>query len=92
MEEMVENVSAITGISQQKLYALKGTDFLIDTLVEEAMAFIEKSSEEKKPRKEAIAQLLTSLRGYLTSGMWVLSRAETLISGVPPSPHVQHLL
>jgi len=62
-------------------------------LVEEAMAFSEKSGEEKnKPRKEAIVQLLNSLRGYLTSGMWGLSRAETLISGVPPSPHLKHLL
>ena len=92
-DAIVQNVSQLTGISRQKLSALKGTDNLIDTLVEEAMAFIDKSGEEKnKPRKDAIAQLLNSLRGYLTSGMWGLSRAETLISDVPPSPHLKHLL
>ena len=89
---MVENVSELTGISLPRLYALKETDSPIDILVEEAMTFIEKSGEEKKPKKEAIAQLLNSLRGYLASGMWGLSRAETLISGVPPSPFLKHLL
>jgi hydroxymethylglutaryl-CoA lyase len=93
MNAMVENVSELTGISMPRLYALKETDSPIDSLVEEAMAFIEKSGEEKnRPRKEAIVQLLTSLRGYLASGMWGLSRAETLVSDVPPSPHVKHLI
>jgi len=92
MEAMVKNVSEITGISLQKLYDLKGNNSPIDILVEEAITFIEKSQEEKKPQKEAIAQLFNSLRGYLTSGMWGLSRAETLVSDVPPSPHLKHLL
>ncbi|MDO8785093.1 MAG: hypothetical protein Q7J12_02640, partial [Syntrophales bacterium] len=93
MDQMVKNVSEITGINQQRLYGLKGTEAPIGNLVEEATAFIEQPEDEKeKVRRDAIAQLLHSLRGYLTSGMWGLSRAETLISNVPPSPYLKHLL
>ena len=65
----------------------------MDNLVREAIAYIEQSGEEqKKVRKDTIAQLLNSLRGYLTSGIWTHSRAETLVSHVPPSPYLKHLL
>ncbi|MFH0812811.1 MAG: pyruvate carboxyltransferase [Pseudomonadota bacterium] len=93
MDQMVKNVSEITGINQQRLYGLKGTEAPIGNLVEEATTFIEQPEDEKeKVRRDTIAQLLHSLRGYLTSGMWGLSRAETLISNVPPSPYLKHLL
>jgi len=93
MEQMVRNVSEVTGISTQRLYNLKGTEAAVDSLVEEALAYIEEPGEEQtKVRKDTIAQLINSLRGYLTSGVWALSRAETLVSNVPPSPHLKHLL
>jgi len=93
MEQMARNVSEVTGIPTQRLYNLKGTEAAIDSLVEEALAHIKESGEEQtEARKDTIAQLLNSLRGYLTSGIWALSRAETLVSNVPPSPYLKHLL
>ena len=93
MEQMVKNVSEVTGITPQRLYNLKGTEADVDSLVEEAIANIEKTGEkDKKVRESTISQLLNSLRGYLSSGTWALSRAETLVSNVPSSPYLKHLL
>jgi len=93
MEQMVKNASEVTGITTQRLNNLKGTEADIDNLVEEAISYIEQSGDEqKKVRKGTVEQLLNSLRGYLTSEMWGLSRAETLASNVPPSPYLKHLL
>jgi len=93
MEQMVKNVSEATGIPTQRLYNLKGSEANMDNLAEEAIANIEKSGEkDSKARKSTISQLLNSLRGYLDSGVWALSRAETLVSNVPPSPYLKHLL
>lgn len=90
MDAMVKNVSKLTGINLQRLYGLKGTEVSIDHLVEEAIAFIEQSGKEKA-RRDTVSRLLNSLRGYLVSGMWGPSRAETLMSNVPPSPYLRHL-
>lgn len=92
MEQMVKNVSAVTGIEPVQLWKLQDSSDGMNQLIEVAFAHIEKSSEAGKGRKDTVELLLSSLRGYLTSGMWGLSRAETIVSDVPPSPHLKDLL
>lgn len=91
MDAMVKNVSEFTGINPQRLYDMKETEASINNLLEEAIAFIEQSGKEKV-RRDTVFQLLNSLRGYLISGAWSSSRAETLMSNVPPSPYLKHFL
>jgi len=93
MDTIVMAMSEFTGISKDRLLTLQGTDKDLDTFVEEAVKFVVKPGEEEPKRiRETLMQLFWSLSGYLKRGMWGVSRAETIVSDVPPSPYLKDLL
>ena len=93
MDTIVTAVSEVTGIAKDRLLSLRDSDKDLDTFVEEGVKFVVKPGEEEPARiRETLGQLFHSLAGYLQRGMWAISRAETLVSDVPPSPFLRDLL
>jgi len=93
MDTVMKAVSEFAGIPKNRLFALLDTDKDIDTLVEEALKFVEKPGEDKPERiRETMMRFFKSLSWYLRRGMWGVSRAETIVSDVPPSPYLKDLL
>jgi len=93
MDKIVAAVSEVTGIAKDRLLSLRDSDEDLETFVEEAVKSIVQPGEEEPARiRETLGQLFHSLAGYLRRGMWALSRAETLVSDVPPSPYLKDLL
>jgi isopropylmalate/homocitrate/citramalate synthase len=93
MDKIVAAVSDVTGIAKDRLLSLRDSDEDLETFVEEAVKSIVQPGEEEPARiRETLGQLFHSLAGYLRRGMWALSRAETLVSDVPPSPYLKDLL
>ena len=93
MDTIVSAVSEVTGITKERLVGLRDSDKDLDAFVEEAVKHIVNPGEEEPARiRETLGQLFHSLAGYLQRRMWAISRAETLVSHVPPSPFLKDLL
>ena len=93
MDTIVKAIAEVTGISKERLLTLRGTDKDLDAFVEESIKFVVKPGEEEPEHmRETLMQLFRSLQGYLKRGMWGVSRAETIVSGIPPSPFLEDLL
>jgi hypothetical protein len=93
MNAIISAVSEFTGISNGRLVNLRESDKELGNFVEEAVKFLVKPGEEEPKRiRESLMQLFNSLSGYLRRGMWAVSRAETIVSDVPPSPFLKDLL
>jgi hydroxymethylglutaryl-CoA lyase len=93
MNAIITAVSEFTGISNDRLVNLRESDKELGNFVEEAVKFLVKPGEEEPKRiRESLMQLFNSLSGYLRRGMWAVSRAETIVSDVPPSPFLKDLL
>ena len=84
---LVANLVSTTGIDEARILALRDSGEGLDRLVEEAADHY--AAARAIPRDKALKvmdNLLESASFYLESGWWCLSRAETLINDVPPSP------
>jgi hypothetical protein len=92
-DTLVANVARVTGISEERIRALRDSDGEIGRLIDEGAAHFAAASGSSPDKSRAIVDnLLRASREYLESGWWCHSRAETLTNGVPPSPHLQDLL
>jgi hydroxymethylglutaryl-CoA lyase len=90
---LVANVARVTGISEARIAALADSNEAMDRLIEEGAAhFAAATGKPLDKARAVIDNLLQGTRDYLESGWWCHSRAETLINGVPPSPHLLDLL
>ena len=92
-ETLVRNLAATTGLGPERIRALRDATDELEALIEEATGHYARLKD--MPRDEAgkwMFHLLHMARFYLSKGMWGHARSETLIGGVPPSPHTLHLL
>ncbi len=90
---LVANVARVTGISEARIAALGNSGEALDRLIDEGAAhFAAATGKPADKARAVIDNLLQGTRDYLESGWWCHSRAETLVNGVPPSPHLLDLL
>jgi len=90
---LVANVARVTGVGEERIEALGGSDAGIEEMVDQSASHFAAATGKSPDKARAIVDnLLRGTRGYLESGWWCQSRAETLINGVPPSPHLLDLL
>ncbi len=93
METVLKNIQEFTGIPKDDLIGLRSGDVSVKQLVDRAASRLTQPGESQEPLlKENLDMLFHSLSIYLQSGHWGLSRAESLVSEVPPSPFLEHLL
>jgi hypothetical protein len=92
-QQMLENVHALTGIAIERLAKLGDTTEELEQMKREAADFAIKPDEEKPDRvRSNVSMVLESLAGYLKRRRFGHARSESIVSGPPPSPHLDHLL
>jgi hypothetical protein len=92
-QRLLENVHAITGIATERLGRLGDTTEELEQMKEEAAAFAIKPDEDKPERvRRNVSMALETLAGYLRMRRFGYARSESIISGPPPSPHLEGLL
>ena len=92
-QQLLENVHAVTGIATERLGKLGDSVENLEQLKEEAAAFAIKPDEEKPDRvRRNVSMALESLAGYLKLRRFGYARSESIVSGPPPSPHLEDLL
>ena len=92
-ETLVANLTATTGLAEARIRGLRDSGAELDAMIGEATAHYAKAKD--MPTEKAskwMFNLLHMGRFYLSKGMWGHARSETLVGGVPPSPHTLHLL
>jgi isopropylmalate/homocitrate/citramalate synthase len=90
---LIENVARVTGISKERVAALRDEAGGLEAMIgEAAKTYAAASSIPEEKAHKVMENLLHSARFYLEGGMWGFNRAETLVNGVPPSPHTLHWL
>ena len=90
---LVANVARVTGIAEARIQGLRDSEAALGRLLDEATAhFAAATGKDPAKARVVMDNLLRGTREYLESGWWCHSRAETLINGVPPSPHLLDLL
>lgn len=93
LSRMLENVSATTGIEPARLARLERDQRELDELID--LAVKSSAPEDEKSERRAYRNMEGLLRGlvyYLQTRSWGPHRSEAIISGVPPSPHLAHLI
>jgi hydroxymethylglutaryl-CoA lyase len=90
---LLENVAETTGLTVEKLLPLEQSDDALDGLVDKAtkLKTVEGSAAQEHLR-DNMAALLHGLKNYLRWKTWGPSRSESIISDIPPSPHLKDLL
>jgi hydroxymethylglutaryl-CoA lyase len=84
MEMVLRNIQEFTKLPREELNGLRSGDKAVEELVESATAHLTKAGESPEPLlKENLEMLFHSLKIYLQTGHWGLSRAESLVSEVP---------
>ncbi len=92
-ERMIDNVAGLTGIARERLALLGDDDSALEDLKREAIAHVLTPETEKPERVRAnIEMSLDSLATYLRMRRWGHARSESIVSGPPPSPLLEHLL
>lgn len=93
VQRWIARIAELTGIEAQAIERARDLDGLDESDLARAA---EKLSVEREQGVEAARQsveaLLKALFAHLSRGAWVPSRAETLDSGLPPSPHLMGYL
>jgi hydroxymethylglutaryl-CoA lyase len=90
---LVANVARVTGVGEARILALRASEDGLEQLIDAGAAYYASATDKPVDKvRVVIDNLLRGTRDYLESGWWCHSRAETLINGVPPSPHLLDLL
>ena len=85
---LVRNVARVSGLPEARVARL-GEEPETDEEIMIAAENVAASSGQPLERARGLAEgILDSTRHYLRFGRWCHSRAETLASGLPPSPHL----
>ena len=92
MERMLQTVQDFTGIPKERLLGLRDGRETIMGLVEETLKQVAQPEEDQQLVRDNLELLFHSLEIYVRTGSWGVSRAESLVSGVPPAPLLAHLL
>lgn len=90
-QALLQAISDSTGLTVERLATLEeADDDALDRAVDVAAALQTPPDSESHPHiRDNMKALLTGLRSYLRWRTWAPSRAETLLSGLPPSPHLR---
>jgi hydroxymethylglutaryl-CoA lyase len=93
-ELVLANVAKTTGIPRQKLESLEtASDAALDALVEEATRRTDSAEGGVHEHvHENMHGILSGLRNYLRWKAWAPARSESILSDLPPSPHLRELL
>jgi len=92
MDQMLQTVQTFTGIPRERLLGLREGKETVHGLSEEALKHVAQPEEDLQLVRDNLELLFHSLDIYVRTGNWGVSRAETLVSGVPPAPPLAHLL
>ena len=88
-----KRISEMTGISPEVIASAKSTDGIGESALSQAAEKLAQArGQDAEAARESVEALLKALYAHLSRGYWVPSRAETLDSGLPPSPHLMHLI
>lgn len=93
-EMLLGNVSQTTGLAREKLEHIEAaTDEELAALVDESLEVTgQADSDAAEHQRENIHGMLGALRNYLNWKAWAPARSESIISDIPPSPHLRDLL
>ena len=95
-EALLIAMAETTGLGVGRLATLaEGDASTVDELVEAAVALAppqEGGASAEAHLADNLRGLLSGLRNYLRWKAWAPSRSETIISDIPPSPHLRHLI
>jgi isopropylmalate/homocitrate/citramalate synthase len=92
-KKLLENASMTTGLEVAVLEALEESDENLMDLVEQAVNNNRPQDEKTEKRlRFNMEGILRGLTNYLRWKAWGPSRAETLMSDIPPAPNLSHLL
>jgi len=90
---LVQNVADSTGLTVEQLLPLEHDDNALERLVDAATkqnADADSAAEEHL--RQNMAALLHGLQNYLRWNAWGPARSESILSDIPPSPHLRDLL
>lgn len=93
--ELLSNASETTGLPVEELEKLEKTTEDLEEIIAKAVKNkTTADDDEKRVRKigRKMNGLLYGLRLYLQWNAWGPSRSEAIISGLPPSPYLDHLI
>jgi|GEM_PF-516869 len=89
----IERIAELTGIEAGAMErACSPGDISESALAAAAEKLAIERSQTVEAARQSVEALLTALFAHLRRGFWVPSRAETLDSGLPPSPHLMGYL
>ena len=89
MKSLLANVSETTGLDEAAIRALEHDDTNIPDLVDKAVAAKRPGDDRLRGNMEG---MLRGMVNYLRWQAWGPHRSESIISNVPPSPFLAHLL
>jgi len=93
MTTLLGNASATTGLDVATIQALEEDDSNIPALVDQIVANKKPADEQAETRLRGNMEgMLRGMVNYLRWKAWGPHRSESIISGVPPSPHLAHLV
>ncbi len=92
-ETLLQNVALTTGLTKDQLVGLEHDDSLLEELVDLATrSCSEEGSAAEENLRNNMAALLHGLQRYLSWNAWGPARSESILSDIPPSPHLRELL
>lgn len=85
---LVENVARVTGLAPERVAQLSEGQVAEEDLAAAAARLAASSGKPLEQARRLAEGIFASTRRYLRIGSWCSSRAETLESGLPPSPRL----
>jgi len=90
---LLQNVAETTGLTVEQLLPLDQSDDALEGLVDAATKLnTDEGAASQEHLRNNMAALLQGLGNYLRWNAWGPSRSESIISDIPPSPHLKDLL
>lgn len=89
---LLENAARTTGLSVADLETMAEWSTPIEPLVDKALQAQSADPAAAANLRNNLAGFIHGVATYLRIRAWAPSRSETILSDVPPSPHLKHLL
>jgi hypothetical protein len=92
-ERLLENAARSTGLPITDLESLEDYGADVEVLVQRSLEALKARGEATSEFLSAnIAGFIHGIATYLRIRAWAPARSETIMSDLPPSPHLAHLL
>jgi len=90
---LLTNVANTTGLTVEQLLPLEHDDDALERLVDEATKLgNQEDSTAQEHLRANMSALLHGLQNYIRWNAWGPARSESIVSDIPPSPHLKELL